>query len=180
MSDSLNDLFDATFDEVTGAVDAPVTDPVDAEAHDDAPAAPTSAKQARAYAKKALKKAAKLHILANEAQARAEAFEALALTLPESAPGASSAPKVRKARPVLPVGTEVKFRFGRTTRTTQARIVEGTIRAQKFDAAGIIEAYKVSVGEGFDEELFTVHPGSILVEGESLADNEASNEEGAA
>ena len=35
------------------------------------------------------------------------------------------------------------------------------------------EAYKIAVGTGFDEELFTVQPGAILLDSESAADNEA-------
>ena len=47
------------------------------------------------------------------------------------------------------------------------------VKARKDGEDGKPEAYKVAVGTGFDEELFTVQPGSILLAGESAEDNEA-------
>ena len=49
------------------------------------------------------------------------------------------------------------------------------IKARKDGEDGKPEAYKIAVGEGFDEELFTVQPGSILLAGESAEDNEADS-----
>ena len=74
---------------------------------------------------------------------------------------------------MIEVGTAVTFRFGRTTGTSKARILDGVVKARKDSEDGKPEAYKVAVGTGFDEELFTVQPGAILLAGESAEDNEA-------
>ena len=129
----------------------------------------TTAKHARYLAEAARKRAEKFRTQATEADEAAAKYDELAATLPESNPSASSA----KARPVIEVGTAVTFRFGRTTSTSKARVLDGVVKARKDDEGGKPEAYKIAVGEGFDEELFTVQPGAILLAGESAEDNEA-------
>lgn len=133
------------------------------------PAVITTAKHARFLADAARKRAAKFLSQASDADAAAVKYDELALTLPESNPSTGGG----KVRPVLEVGTSVSFRFGRTTSTSKARVLDGVIKARKDDADGKVEAYKVAVGTGFDEELFTVQPGSILLVGETAEDNEA-------
>ena len=76
---------------------------------------------------------------------------------------------------MIEVGTSVSFRFGRTTSTSKARILYGVVNARKDDEDGKPEAYKIVVGYGFDEELYTVQPGAILLAGESVTDNEADD-----
>ena len=76
---------------------------------------------------------------------------------------------------MIEVGTAVTFRFGRTTSTSKARVLDGVVKARKDDTDGKPEAYKIAVGSGFDEELFTVQPGAILLAGESAEDNEADD-----
>ena len=61
------------------------------------------------------------------------------------------------------------------TGTSKARILDGVVKARKDSEDGKPEAYKVAVGTGFDEELFTVQPGAILLAGESAEDNEADD-----
>ena len=134
-----------------------------------AKAEPTTAKHARFLAEAARKRAEKFRTQAGEADAAAAAYDELAATLPESNPSSGAA----KARLVIEVGTQVSFRFGRTTSTSKARILEGVIKARKDGEDGKPEAYKIAVGSGFDEELFTVQPGAILLAGESAEDNEA-------
>lgn len=135
-----------------------------------APKEITTAKHARFLAETARKRAVKFRALADEAEVAASDYDALAATLPESNPTAGGS----KARPVLEVGTAVSFRFGRTTATSKARVLEGTISARKDDEEGKPQAYKIAVGAGFDAELFTVQPGAILLAGESAEDNEAA------
>ena len=134
-----------------------------------AKAEPTTAKHARFLAEAARKRAEKFRTQAAEADAAAAGYDELAATLPESNPSSGAA----KARPVIEVGTQVSFRFGRTTSTSQARILEGVVKARKDSEDGKPEAYRIAVGSGFDEELFTVQPGAILLAGESAEDNEA-------
>ena len=129
----------------------------------------TTAKHARFLAETARKRAAKFRTQADEADAAAAGYDELAKTLPESNPSSGGG----KVRPVIEVGTPVSFRFGRTTSTSKARVLDGVIKARKDGEDGKPEAYKVAVGTGFDEELFTVQPGSILLAGESAEDNEA-------
>lgn len=129
----------------------------------------TTAKHARFLAEAARKRAEKFRTQATEADETAAKYDELAATLPESNPSSGGV----KARPVLEVGTAVTFRFGRTTSTSKARILDGVVKARKDSEDGKPEAYKVAVGTGFDEELFTVQPGAILLAGESAEDNEA-------
>lgn len=131
-----------------------------------AKAEPTTAKHARFLAETARKRADKFTAQADEARAEAVRYDELAATLPESN---VSAPK---ARPVIEVGTSVSFRFGRTTATSKAQVLDGVVKARK-DEDGKAKAYKIAVGEGFDETLYTVQPGAILLAGESAEDNEA-------
>ena len=130
----------------------------------------TTAKHARYLAEAARKRAEKFRTQAVEADELAVKYDELAETLPESNPAASAS----KARPVIEVGTAVTFRFGRTTSTSKARVLDGVVKARKDSEDGKPEAYKIAVGEGFDEELFTVQPGSILLAGESAEANEAN------
>ena len=148
-----------------------VTNEVNTEASAEAkaPKEITTAKHARFLAEAARKRAAKFRTQADEADAAAANYDELAATLPESN---VSAPK---ARPVIEVGTSVSFRFGRTTGTSKARILDGVVKARKDGEDGKPEAYKIAVGSGFDEELFTVQPGAILLTGESAEENEADD-----
>ena len=150
-----------------------VTNEVNTEASAEAKAHKeiTTAKHARFLAEAARKRAAKFRTQADEADAAAANYDELAATLPESNPSSSGA----KVRPVIEVGTAVTFRFGRTTSTSKARILDGVVKARKDDEGGKPEAYKIAVGSGFDEELFTVQPGAILLAGESAEDNEADD-----
>ena len=143
----------------------------EASAEAKAPKEITTAKHARFLAETARKRAAKFRTQADEADAAAANYDELAATLPESNPSSGSG----KVRPVIEVGTAVTFRFGRTTSTSKARILDGVVKARKDDTDGKPEAYKIAVGSGFDEELFTVQPGSILLAGESAEDNEADD-----
>ena len=128
----------------------------------------TTAKHARFLAEAARKRAEKFRTQATEADETAAKYDELAATLPESNPSSGGG----KVRPVIEVGTSVSFRFGRTTSTSKARILDGVVKARKDGEDGKPEAYKVAVGTGFDEELFTVQPGAILMESESTEDNE--------
>ena len=128
-----------------------------------------TAKHARFLAETARKRAAKFRTQADGADAAAVGYDELAKTLPESNPSSGGG----KVRPVIEVGTSVSFRFGRTTSTSKARILDGVVKARKDGEDGKPEAYKIAVGSGFDEELFTAQPGAILLAGESAADNEA-------
>ena len=141
-----------------------VTNEVNTEASAEAKATKeiTTAKHARFLAESARKRAEKFRTQATEADAAAANYDELAATLPESNPSSGGG----KVRPVIEVGTAVSFRFGRTTSTSKAR---------KDDEDGKPEAYKIAVGSGFDEELFTVQPGAILLVGESAEDNEADD-----
>lgn len=141
----------------------------EASAEAKAPKEITTAKHARFLAEAARKRAAKFRTQADEADAAAANYDVLAATLPESNPSSSGG----KVRPVIEVGTVVTFRFGRTTSTSKARILDGVVKARKDDEDGKPEAYKIAVGSGFDEELFTVQPGAILLTGESAEENEA-------
>ena len=148
-----------------------MTDVSNTEANTEAkaPKEITTAKHARFLAETARKRAAKFRTQADEADAAAAGYDDLAATLPESNPASGGG----KVRPVIEVGTAVTFRFGRTTSTSKARVLDGVVKARKDDADGKPEAYKIAVGSGFDEELFTVQPGAILLAGESAEDNEA-------
>ena len=150
-----------------------VTNEVNTEASAEAkaPKEITTAKHARFLAETARKRAAKFRSQADEADAAAANYDELAATLPESNPSSSGG----KVRPVIEVGTAVTFRFGRTTSTSKARILDGVVKARKDGEDGKPEAYKIAVGSGFDEELFTVQPGAVLLTGESAEDNEADD-----
>ena len=150
-----------------------VTNEANTEASSEAkaPKEITTAKHARFLAEAARKRSEKLRTQVGEADEAAVKYDELAATLPESNPSTGSA----KARPVIEVGTAVTFRFGRTTSTSKARVRDGVVKARKDGEDGKPEAYKIAVGEGFDEELFTVQPGSILLAGESAEDNEADS-----
>ena len=148
----------------------------EASAEAKAPKEITTAKHARFLAETARKRAAKFRTQADEADAAAANYDELAATLPESNPSSSGG----KVRPVIEVGTAVTFRFGRTTSTSKARILDGVVKARKDGEDGKPEAYKIAVGSGFDEELFTVQPGAILLTGESAEENEADDALGAA
>ena len=150
-----------------------MTDVSNTEANTEAkaPKEITTAKHARFLAEAARKRAAKFRTQADEADAAAANYDELAATLPESNPSTSSG----KVRPVIEVGTAVTFRFGRTTSTSKARILDGVVKARKDGEDGKPEAYKIAVGSGFDEELFTVQPGAVLLTGESAEDNEADD-----
>ena len=143
----------------------------EASAEAKAPKEITTAKHARFLAGAARKRAAKFRTQADEADAAAANYDELAATLPESNPSSSGG----KVRPVIEVGTAVTFRFGRTTSTSKARILDGVVKARKDGEDGKPEAYKIAVGSGFDEELFTVQPGAILLTGESAEENEADD-----
>lgn len=145
--------------------------PAAAETTTEAKASPviTTAKHARFLAAAARKRAEKLRTQAGEADAAAADYDEMAALLPESNPSSGGG----KVRPVIEVGTSVSFRFGRTTSTSKARILDGVVKARKDGEDGKPEAYKIAVGSGFDEELFTVQPGAILLSGESAEDNEA-------
>ena len=149
-----------------------VTNEVNTEASAEAkaPKEITTAKHARFLAEAARKRAAKFRTQADEADAAAANYDELAATLPESNPSSGGG----KVRPVIEVGTAVTFRFGRTTSTSKARILDGVVKARKDGEDGKPEAYKIAVGSGFDEELFTVQPGAVLLTGESAEDNEAA------
>ena len=130
----------------------------------------TTAKHARFLAEAARKRAEKFRTQAIEADGQAAKYDELAATLPESNPATSTG----KARPVIEVGADVTFRFGRTTSTSKARVLNGVVTARKYGDDGKPEAYRIAVGEGFAEELFTVQPGAILLAGESAEANEAA------
>lgn len=142
----------------------------EASAEAKAPKEITTAKHARFLAEAARKRAEKFRNQAADADAAAAKYDELAATLPESNPSSGGGGKVR---PVIDVGTSVSFRFGRTTSTSKARILDGVVKARKDGEDGKPEAYKIAVGSGFDEELFTVQPGAILLTGESAEENEA-------
>ena len=139
----------------------------EAKAEAQAIKAVTTAKHARFLAEAARKRAEKFRTQATQADAVAVKYDELAATLPEASTGTSV-----KSRPVLEVGAAVTFRFGRTTSTSKARILDGVVSARKDGEDGKPEAYKIAVGTGFDEETFTVQPGAILLD-ESAEDNEA-------
>ena len=141
------------------------------EAEAKAPKEITTAKHARFLAETARKRAEKFRTQAAEADFAAAGYDELAATLPEFNPASSTA----KARPVIEPGTQVSFRFGRTTATSKAKVLDGVVKARK-DKDGKPEAYKIAVGEGFDETLYTVAPGSILLAGESADENEADEQ----
>lgn len=98
-----------------------------------------------------------------EARLRVAELDDLAATLPETAPTAAASVKQ------YAVGEGVSFRFGRAEK---ARTLEGVIVAVKTEDDKAAQ-YRVAVGEGFDQELFTVFPGQIIA---SAKEDEAANE----
>ena len=98
-----------------------------------------------------------------DARARVAELDELAATLPETAP--TTAGNVKQ----YAVGEGVSFRFGRAEK---ARTLEGVIVAVKTEDDKAAQ-YRVAVGEGFDQELFTVFPGQIIA---SAKEDEAANE----
>ena len=98
-----------------------------------------------------------------DARLRVAELDELAATLPETAPTAAASVKQ------YAVGEGVSFRFGRAEK---ARTLEGSIVAVKTED-GKASQYRVAVGEGFDQELFTVFPGQIIA---SAKEDEAANE----
>ena len=87
-----------------------------------------------------------------EARLRVAALDDLAATLPESAP--TTAANVKQ----YTLGEGVSFRFGRADK---ARTLDGVIVAVKTEDDKAAQ-YRVAVGEGFDQELFTIFPGQII------------------
>ena len=98
-----------------------------------------------------------------DARSRVNELDELAATLPETAPTTSGNVKQ------YAVGEGVSFRYGRAEK---ARTLEGSIVAVKTED-GKAAQYRVAVGEGFDQELFTVFPGQIIA---SANEDEAANE----
>ena len=96
-----------------------------------------------------------------EARVRVNELDELAATLPETA--TTTAANVKR----YAVFEGVSFRFGRAEK---ARTLEGSIVAVKIEDGKAVQ-YRVAVGEGFDQKLFTVFPGQIIPSA-----NEASNE----
>lgn len=100
-----------------------------------------------------------------DARIRVDELDNLAAILPESAP--TTAANVKQ----YAVGEGVSFRFGRAEK---ARTLGGSIVAVKTEDGKAVQ-YRVAVGEGFDQELFTVFPGQIIAPAkEDEADNEAA------
>ena len=98
-----------------------------------------------------------------DARVRVNELDELAATLPETAPTTSGNVKQ------YAVGEGVSFRFGRAEK---ARTLEGVIVAVKTEDDKASQ-YRVAVGEGFDQELFTVFPGQIIA---SAKEDEAASE----
>lgn len=84
------------------------------------------------------------------AQARIAELTALIPTLPEQA--------VVDSR-VYTVGESITFNAGRGP--TRKQLV-GVVTAVKAKEDGKVEAYRITVGEGFDAELYTALPGSVV------------------
>lgn len=98
-----------------------------------------------------------------DARLRVAELDDLAATLPETAPTAAASVKQ------YAVGEGVSFRFGRAEK---ARTLEGVIVAVKTEDDKAAQ-YRVAVGEGFDQELFTVFPGQIIA---SVNEDEPTDE----
>lgn len=60
---------------------------------------------------------------------------------------------------VYTVGESITFNAGRGP--TRKQLV-GVVTAVKAKADGKVEAYRITVGEGFDAELYTALPGSVV------------------
>ena len=98
-----------------------------------------------------------------DARLRVAELDDLAATLPETAPTAAASVKQ------YAVGEGVSFRFGRAEK---ARTLEGVSVAVKTEDDKAAQ-YRVAVGEGFDQELFTVFPGQIIA---SVNEDEPTDE----
>lgn len=73
--------------------------------------------------------------------------------------------KAKKEVYIPEVGANVLATIGRTTATTQARIVEGLVVAVKFPAEGEKGAVQVRVrinAGSFDEQLVTLYPAQLV------------------
>ena len=101
------------------------------------------------------------------AQARIDELKALIPTLPEQA--------VVDSR-VYTVGESITFNAGRGP--TRKQLV-GVVAAVKNKEDGKVEAYRISVGEGFEAELYTALPGSV-VRADGTASDDVANDEPAA
>lgn len=101
------------------------------------------------------------------AQARIDELNALIPTLPEQV--------VVDSR-VYSVGESITFNAGRGP--TRKQLV-GVVAAVKNKEDGKVEAYRISVGEGFDAELYTALPGSV-VRADGTASDDVANVEPAA
>ena len=101
------------------------------------------------------------------AQARIDELNALIPTLPEQV--------VVDSR-VYTVGESITFNAGRGK--TRKQLV-GVVAAVKNKEDGKVEAYRIAVGEGFDEERFTVAPGSV-VRADGSSEDDVANDEPAA
>ena len=136
---------------VTTAVETKATKPI------------TTAKYARHLLALQQARVKRLEDELTDARIRVDELDNLAAILPESAP--TTAANVKQ----YAVGEGVSFRFGRAEK---ARTLEGVIVAVKTEDDKASQ-YRVAVGEGFDQELFTVFPGQIIA---STKEDEAANE----
>ena len=71
---------------------------------------------------------------------------------------------------VYTVGESITFNAGRGP--TRKQLV-GVVAAVKNKEDGKVEAYRISVGEGFEAELYTALPGSVVRADGTDADSEA-------
>lgn len=74
---------------------------------------------------------------------------------------------------VYAVGEAITFNAGRGK--TRKQLV-GVVAAVKNKEDGKVEAYRIAVGEGFDEERFTVAPGSVVRADGSSEDDTAEGQ----
>ena len=115
-----------------------------------APAAVTTRKAAYYQISLAEGRIAKANEQLGVAQARIDELNALIPTLPEQV--------VVDSR-VFSVGESITFNAGRgPTR----KALTGVVTAVKAKEDGKVEAYRITVGEGFDAELYTALPGSVV------------------
>lgn len=95
---------------------------------------------------------AKLQAELEKTQAQASEYAALEASLPDVQEAVTK---------VIQPGATVEFKFGRGE---SARVLTGVVQARKDNEAGKPTAYRVVAGEGFDAQLYTVQPGSIVKE----------------
>lgn len=131
-----------------------------------APAAVTTRKAAFYQISLAEGRIAKANEQIGVAQARIDELNALIPTLPEQA--------VVDTR-VFSVGESITFNAGRGP--TRKQLV-GVVTAVKAKEDGKVEAYRITVGEGFDAELFTALPGSVVRADGTTAEEEAAHDAG--